>query len=61
AGTNGLTFPTLTITTADVDAACASYFEEGWLAWELTDVRQVSHTKPVLAARGIYDVHLDQH
>ncbi|MEL6516025.1 MAG: ASCH domain-containing protein [Pseudomonadota bacterium] len=46
---------------ADVDAACASYFEEGWLAWELTDVRQVSHTKPVLAARGIYDVHLDQH
>lgn len=44
---------------ADVDAACASYFEEGWLAWELTDVRQVTHSKPVLAARGIYDVHLD--
>lgn len=44
---------------ADVDAACASSFEEGWLAWELTDVREVIHAKSVLAARGIYDVQLD--
>ncbi|WP_422050316.1 ASCH domain-containing protein [Shimia sp.] len=44
---------------ADVDAACASYFEEGWLAWELTDIRKISCSKPVLAARGIYDLQVD--
>ena len=44
---------------ADVNAACANYFEEGWLAWELTNIRSVSCSKPVLAARGIYDVQID--
>ncbi|WP_245586744.1 ASCH domain-containing protein [Pseudomonas cremoricolorata] len=42
----------------DIAAACASYHEPGWLAWELSDVRPVSHAEPVLAARGIYDVQL---
>jgi hypothetical protein len=41
---------------ADVQAACASYFEEGWLAWELSDVRPLDGAMPVRAARGIYEV-----
>jgi hypothetical protein len=43
-------------TLADMEAACASYFEEGWLAWELTEVRPVQSTERVPAARGIYEV-----
>lgn len=40
----------------DVPAACASYFEEGWFAWELTDVRPLARPFSALAARGIYEV-----
>lgn len=40
----------------DMQAACASYFEEGWLAWELSDVQPVIPPVPVRAARGIYEV-----
>lgn len=40
----------------DIDAACASYFEEGWYAWELSDVRPISCSPKVVAARGIYEV-----
>jgi hypothetical protein len=43
----------------DMQAACASYFEEGWLAWELTDIRPVASEERVLAARGIYEVNAD--
>ena len=41
---------------ADMQAACASYFEDGWLAWELSDVRPVTHPVAIRAARGIYEV-----
>jgi len=41
---------------ADMQAACASYFEDGWLAWELSDLRPVTHTVIIRAARGIYEV-----
>lgn len=41
---------------ADMQAACASYFEDGWLAWELSDVRPVTHPVTIRAARGIYEV-----
>ena len=41
---------------ADMQAACARYFEEGWLAWELTAVRPVTHPVSLRAARGIYEV-----
>lgn len=44
---------------ADMQAACASSFEAGWLAWELHDIRRLSRAVPVLAARGIYEVALD--
>lgn len=42
----------------DMQAACANYFEEGWLAWELSDVRPVTPPMPVRAARGIYEVQV---
>ncbi|WP_240478625.1 ASCH domain-containing protein [Pseudomonas cremoricolorata] len=42
----------------DIPAACASYHEPGWLAWELSDVRPVCCAEPVLAARGLYDVQV---
>ncbi|WP_353048826.1 ASCH domain-containing protein [Pseudomonas fluorescens] len=41
---------------ADMQAACASYFEDGWLAWELSDVRPIKHPVTIRAARGIYEV-----
>ena len=41
---------------SDMEAACASYFEEGWLAWELSDIRPISKTIVVRAARGIYTI-----
>lgn len=41
---------------ADMQAACASYFEDGWLAWELSDLRPVTHSVAIRAARGIYEV-----
>ena len=40
----------------DLAAACGSYFEEGWLAWELLDVRPISSTISIKAARGIYEI-----
>lgn len=43
----------------DMTDACANYFEEGWLAWELTHIRQINYSRPVLAARGIYEVYID--
>lgn len=41
---------------ADMKAACASYFEDGWLAWELSDIRPVIDAVTICAARGIYEV-----
>lgn len=41
---------------ADIPAACASSYAQGWLAWELTDVRPITPPVPVRAARGIYQV-----
>ena len=40
----------------DMQAACASYFEDGWLAWELSDLRPVTPSVAIRAARGIYEV-----
>ncbi|KAA0970367.1 ASCH domain-containing protein [Aureimonas fodinaquatilis] len=41
---------------SDMEAACASYFEDGWFAWELVDVRPVHAARHIVAARGIYAV-----
>ncbi len=43
-------------TPADMAAACASRFEEGWLAWELWDVRPLHTHRRLRAARGLYEV-----
>lgn len=43
-------------TLADMAAACASTFEDGWLAWELADIRPVRAAVKLRAARGIYEV-----
>lgn len=43
-------------TLADMEPACASYFEDGWLAWELAEMRPVQSAERVVAARGIYEV-----
>ena len=40
-------------TLADMETACASYFEDGWFAWELIDIRPVQSSTRVIAARGI--------
>ncbi|WP_419735697.1 ASCH domain-containing protein [Pseudomonas sp. COR18] len=43
---------------SDMQAACVSSFEEGWLAWELCDVRPITQLIPVRAARDIYEVDI---
>jgi len=42
----------------DMASACASSFEEGWLAWELSDVRSLAFPIPMVAKRKIYEVEL---
>lgn len=41
---------------ADMAAACASFYEEGWLAWELCDLRPVRSGLRLPARRGIYEM-----
>jgi hypothetical protein len=43
---------------SDIPAACASRWEPGYFSWELTDVRPLSSSIQVLAARGIYETEL---
>ncbi len=43
---------------SDMKAACANYFEEGWFAWELTQVRPVQSDTTVRATTGIYRIKL---
>ena len=45
---------------ADMQAACGSYFEEGWLAWELEHARPLHSLETVIAARGIYELKLPE-
>ena len=40
----------------ELEAACGSYWEPGWLAWELANVRAVRPEEPVVARLGIYEV-----
>jgi hypothetical protein len=42
----------------DMAAVGGGPYEEGWLAWELVDVRPVQSGNPIVAARGIYEVEL---
>ena len=45
-------------TRADMQAACATTFEEGWLGWDLHTVRPVTSSPAVLAARRLYKLIL---
>ncbi len=45
---------------ADLQPACARYFEQGWHSWVLTNVRPISFSKKVLAARGIYEIDITE-
>lgn len=45
-------------TRSDMKAACASSYEEGWLAWEIIDVRPFSKPFRALAARKIYELDI---
>jgi ASCH domain-containing protein len=45
-------------TRADMQAACATSFEPGWLSWELRAVRRVNSSSPVLAARRLYELDM---
>lgn len=45
---------------SDIPAAMASRWEPGYYSWELTDVRPIDHSEPVLAARGIYNITLNE-
>ncbi|WP_394550019.1 hypothetical protein [Pantoea sp. SGAir0183] len=40
----------------DVLAACASYYEEGWLAREIKNVQKIENAFSIRAARKLYDV-----
>jgi hypothetical protein len=42
----------------DLAAACASSFEDGWFAWELSDVRPLANPISALAARKIYELDI---
>ncbi|WP_417335151.1 ASCH domain-containing protein [Halobacteriovorax marinus] len=42
----------------DIQAACASYWQEGYYSWELYDIRPLSAKPKVMAKRGIYEVSI---
>jgi len=39
---------------SEIEAACARYWEEGWIAWELTNVRKIDPF-PAVAKLKLYD------
>lgn len=51
--------PVHPFTPDDIPAACASGFEEGWFAWEISNVRQVDPAINARAARKIYIIEWD--
>jgi hypothetical protein len=44
----------------EVAAACAERYEPGWLAWVLEDVRPIAVPFRAVAARGIYELEVDE-
>lgn len=40
----------------DILPACASYHEDGWLAWEIKTVQKINNPFLIRAARKLYDV-----
>jgi len=44
-------------TREEADAACST-FEPGWLAWTIEKVQPIAHPFPVVAARRIYELDI---
>nr|WP_113867766.1 ASCH domain-containing protein [Brenneria salicis]NMN92918.1 ASCH domain-containing protein [Brenneria salicis ATCC 15712 = DSM 30166]RBP60962.1 ASCH domain-containing protein [Brenneria salicis ATCC 15712 = DSM 30166]RLM28298.1 hypothetical protein BHG07_17565 [Brenneria salicis ATCC 15712 = DSM 30166] len=40
----------------DIIQACASYYEEGWLAWEIRTIKKIDSPFSIRAARKFYDI-----
>jgi len=43
----------------DIEAACASSYEDGWLAWEISHLRPIAKPFPAIAARKIYTLDVE--
>lgn len=43
---------------SELKEACGKYWEPGWIAWELTNVRKITPF-PALAKRNIYETIID--
>jgi hypothetical protein len=44
----------------DLKASCAKVYENGWQAWVLSNIREISYPVPVPAKRKIYELDLDE-
>ena len=44
----------------ELNAACASYWEDGWLGWKLANVRKIRSGCVVPAKLRIYEVELEK-
>ncbi len=44
----------------DLTASCAKVYENGYLAWILSNIRKISYPAPVPAKRKIYELELDE-
>ncbi|KAA8729420.1 ASCH domain-containing protein [Ewingella americana] len=40
----------------DIFQACASYYEDGWLAWEIKTIKKIDNPFSVCAARKLYEI-----
>ena len=39
--------------------ACALFYEEGWLAWQITNIRKIYSKNKIKAARKIYEINCE--
>lgn len=46
-------------TNDDLEKSAATEFEEGWLAWELENIRPAAYNRYVPAKRGVYEVEIN--
>jgi len=44
----------------DLEASCGNYWEDGWLAWEIGNVRPLPFSYPVPAKLRIYNIELPE-
>jgi hypothetical protein len=40
----------------DIPKACASYYEDGWLAWEIKTIKKIENPFSIRAARKLYEI-----